>query len=404
MKSVKKFVVWLLSAVITGAICGICGVIFSKSVGFVTELRAHNPWILYLLPLAGVLSVVIYKLLKVKNIGAVNVFNSARSEEDLPKGLAPAVLAGTVLSHFFGASVGREGAALQIGGGVANVIGRVFKFDETLRRVSIMCGMAALFSAVFGTPLAACAFIIEVVMTDLSLMAIVPILASSYAAYFVATNLGIAPERFAVGVMPSFNLDVALKTVLITAACIIVGYIFCKGLSIFKDAAKKAFKNEYIRMAVGGIITIILTLIVANYEYNGSGIEIIAHTFEAGTVRYEAFALKILFTVICVAAGYKGGEIIPTLFIGATLGATVASLVGIPLGFGAAVGMAVLFCAATKCPVATVLLACEMFGFEHWIYLAPIVLVTFFIARYKGLYNNPRNVFVLIKEHTNKKA
>ena len=404
MKNFKKLLLWAVTAIVIGAICGFFGVMFSRSVGFVTELREKNTWLLFLLPLGGILSVIIYKLLRVKSIGAINVFNCAKSQSDLPSGLAPAVFCGTTISHLFGASVGREGAALQIGGGIAHVISKIFRFDDNTHRVSVMCGMAALFSAVFGTPLAACAFIIEVIMTNLCLSAVLPILASSIAAFIVAANLGISPEKFHIEELPNFSLPVVLKTLIITLVCIGVGYFFCKGLAVCKKLAKKHFKNEFLRIIVGGALTVALSITVGGYDYNGSGIEIIASVFETGAVRYEAFALKILFTIICVSAGYKGGEIIPTLFVGTTLGATSAALMGLPLGFGAAVGMAVLFCAATKCPVATILIACEMFGFNNWPIMTAVVLITFLTARYEGLYAKQRTVLSLIKERKTKKA
>ena len=397
MKSIKKILLWILSAILTGAVCGICGTVFSKSVGFVTDIRSQNSWILFLLPLGGLLSVGIYKLLRVKNAGTTTVFECARSEQSLPHGLPLAVFLGTCISHLCGASAGREGAALQIGGGVANILSKVFKFDEEARHITVMCGMAALFSAVFGTPLAAFVFVIEVVLTKLCLAAAVPILISSITAFIISQLLHVHPERFNIGTLPQFSLSFLWKSAVITAACIVVAYVFCKGLSLGKSYVKKLFKNEYLKIAVGGIIIVGLTLLVGNYDYNGGGIDIIEHVFE-GNVKYEAFALKIFFTVICVSVGYKGGEIIPTLFIGATLGGSLATILGLPIGFGAAVGMAVLFVCATKCPIATILLCGEMFGFSCLAFIAPVVIFSFILARYRGLYSNSKDIFSLIKE------
>ena len=140
---------------------------------------------------------------------------------------------------------------------------------------------------------------------------------------------------------------------------------------------------------------ILLTLAVGSRDYNGGGIDIIERVFE-GTVRYEAFALKILFTVVCISAGYKGGEIVPTLFIGATLGGASALLLGLPIGYGAAVGIAVLFCAATKCPVAAILLCCEMLGFGCALFVVPVVIITFITARYRGLYGNSYDIIKIL--------
>ena len=398
MKALKKCVIWILLGILTGAVCGLIGALFSKTIGFVTNIRVQNNWILYLLSIGGLISVGIYKLCRIKGVGTVSVFESARTELRLPHLLAPAIFTGTAISHLFGASAGREGAALQIGGGVANSIATLFKLDEDSRHITIMCGMAALFSAVFGTPLAACAFVIEVILTRLCISAAIPVLISSIAAFLTASALGVHPERFNIGALPNFSVSLVLKTALITLLSVAVGFVFCKGLALGGTFAKKLFKNEFLRITIGGAVIIILTLIIGNYDYNGGGIDIIEHVFE-GSVNYEAFALKILFTVICVSAGFKGGEIIPTLFIGATFGGALALVLGVPVGIGAATGMAVLFCAGTKCPIATILLCGEMFGFYSMPLIIPVVIVGFALARYKGLYGKQKDIIILIKEH-----
>ncbi len=397
MKALKKYALLILLGIMSGIICGLCGVLFSKAVGFVTDIRTQNGWILYLLPVGGLLSVGIYKLCRVKNIGTTNVFDCVRSEQYLPRSLAPAVFCGTCISHLFGASAGREGAALQIGGGVADTFARIFKLDEDSRHITVMCGMAALFSAVFGTPLAAWIFVLEVIMTSLCLSAAIPVLLSSVTAFIIAQLLHIHPERFSIGALPQFSFSVVWKAVVITGVCIVVAFIFCKGLNLGKAFAKKVFKNEFLRIAIGGVLIVGLTILIGTRDYNGGGIDIIERVFE-GEVKYEAFILKLIFTVICVSCGFKGGEIIPTLFIGATLGGALALLLGLPIGTGAAIGIAVLFVCATKCPVATILLCGEMFGFYCLVLIAPLVIISFVAARYKGLYSNNIDIINLIRQ------
>lgn len=398
MKTIKKYALCIMLGIMSGIICGLCGVVFSKSVGFVTNLRTQNGWTLFLLPVAGLVSVGIYKLCRVKNIGTTNVFDCVRTEQNLPRLLAPAVFCGTCISHLFGASTGREGAALQIGGGVANTFARIFKLDEDTRHITVMCGMAALFSAVFGTPLAACVFVLEVIMTRLCIAGAIPVLFSSITAFVVSQFMHVHPERFNIGVLPKFSLSLLWKISLLTAACIIAAFVFCKGLDLAKVLTKKLFKNEFLRVAIGGFIIVLLTILINTRDYNGGGIDVIERVFE-GDVKYEAFAIKILFTIICVSCGYKGGEIIPTLFIGATLGGTIACLFSLPVATGAATGMAVLFVCATKCPFATILICGEMFGFGCLALLSPIIIISFIIARYKGLYSNTKDLFKIIKKH-----
>lgn len=401
MKAVKKYILLILLGLISGIVCGLCGVAFSKAVGFVTSIRTQNDWILYLLPFGGLLSVGIYKLCRVKNIGTTNVFDCVRSEQYLPRSLAPAVFCGTCISHLFGSSSGREGAALQIGGGIADTLARVFKLDEDSRHITVMCGMAALFSAVFGTPLAAWIFVLEVILTGLCLPAAIPVLLSSVTAFIISQLLHVHPERFSIGALPQLSLAVVWKTVVIVAICIVVAFMFCKGLNLGKKFARKVFKNEFLRIAIGGALIVVLTVLIGTRDYNGGGIDVIERVFE-GSVKYEAFAVKLLFTVICVSCGFKGGEIIPTLFIGATLGGTLAIILGLPTGIGAAIGIAVLFVCATKCPIATILLCCEMFGFYCIAFITPIVIISFVAARYKGLYSNNIDLINFIKEKSHK--
>lgn len=402
MQRFKKYVFWLCLGLMSGTVCGLCGTLFSKTVGFVTVFRQNNSWILYLLPIGGLLTAITYKLCKTESIGTTNVFDAVRTKQNLPNGLPIAIFCSTAISHLFGASAGREGAALQIGGGVANTLANIFKLDEDSRHITVMCGMAALFSAVFGTPLASCVFVLEVIMTRLCLYAVVPVLVSSISAFMISNTLSVKPERFNLGDIPEYSFAFVWKIAVITVAGIIVAFVFCKGLTLGKKLFKKLFKNEYLRIATGGVIIILLTLLVGNYEYNGGGINIIERVFE-GSVRYEAFALKLLFTIICISAGYKGGEIIPTLFIGATLGGALAMFLELPLGVGAAVGMAVLFCASTKCPVATILLCCEMLGFYCAGFIIPVVIITFIVARYQGLYSNSKDVIRCLMQRHNEK-
>ena len=396
MKAVKNYILLMLLGLISGIVCGLCGVAFSKAVSLVTNIRTQNDWILYLLPFGGLISVGIYKFCRVKNIGTTNVFDCVRSEQYLPRSLAPAVFCGTCISHLFGSSSGREGAALQIGGGVADMLARAFKLDEDSRHITVMCGMSALFSAVFGTPLAAWIFVLEVIMTGLCLPAAIPVLLSSVTAFIISQLLHVHPERFAIGKLPQLSVTIIWKTAVVIAVCIAVAFVFCKGLNLGKKFAKKIFKNEFLRIAIGGALIVVFTVLIGTRDYNGGGIDVIERVFE-GSVKYEAFAVKLLFTVICVSCGYKGGEIIPTLFIGATLGGALAMILGLPIGISAAIGIAVLFVCATKCPIATILLCCEMFGFYCVAFIAPIVIISFVTARYKGLYSNNIDLINLIK-------
>lgn len=375
-------------SVIVGLISGIIGAVFSKSISLVTVVRNANSWLIYFLPIAGILSVTLYKLLNVSGMGTNQVIKSANGKNALSPLLAPTVFIGSVLSHLCGASVGREGAALQLGGSISTFFGSLFHLEEKERQILIYCGMAGLFSAVFGTPFAAFIFALEVAYVGhIWLKAVFPTLLSSVTAYFIAILLGSHPERFSISELPQLSFSVIWKVVLISLLGAVISMLLCFSLKYCERLFKKLFINEFVRIAIGGAIIVLLTLILKTTDYNGAGIDVIERIFDEGTVNYEAFLLKLIFTSVSVAAGFKGGEIIPTLFIGAAFGASSASLLGMYPPLGAAVGMTALFCGVTNCPLAAILLSVEMFSGEGWLYVIITAVISFLLSGRVSLYS-----------------
>ena len=313
--------------------------------------------------------------------------------------LAPAIFLGTVITHLFGGSAGREGAALQLGGSVATLFGRIFRLNERDRHILTMCGMSAVFAAVFGTPMAACVFAVEVVSVGrFCTAALFPCIVSSASAYGVAQLLGVPPERFLVENAPGLELGALWRVIVVAIVCAVVSMLFCWAMHTGAKLFKRFFKNEFLRVAVGGVIIIVLSLLVGTTDYNGGGMNVIERVFEEGTVRPEAFLLKILFTAITIGAGFKGGEIVPTLFIGATLGGAVSLLIGLNPAFGAAVGMAALFCGVTNCPMTTVLLSIELFGGAGALFYMLAAFISFLFSGYFSLYSGQHIVFSKLHE------
>lgn len=353
-----------LISIIMGAVCGVVGALFSHSVSFVTNFRAQHGWILYLLPAAGLLSVFLYHVFRVTGTTTDDAVESAHTDKKVSPRLMPAVFICSVITHLFGGSAGREGAALKMGGGIAAFISDRLGFDERSRRTAALAGMSGVFAAVFGTPVGAGVFSLEVVRSrSIRGYGILTSLISSISAYFVAVFLGAHPERYHIGDLPGFSIDTFWKVCVIAALAGIVSFVFCHSIEGAKHTAMKIIKNEYVRIAACSLVIVGLTILVGTTDYNGGGIGIIEGIFEGEGVRYEAFALKILFTALTVAAGFKGGEIVPAFFTGATFGAVAAGFLGLSPAFGAAVGMTALFCGVTNCPIATLILSVEMFGF-----------------------------------------
>lgn len=397
---------WLALSLMTGAACGVVGAAFHISVDFATELRGEYPWLLWGLPLAGLAIVGIYKLLRTQGLGTNDVFDAVNRDEALPVLLAPAIFLGTLLTHLCGGSAGREGAALQIGGSIGQKAGRLMRLDQPDLRVATLCGMAACFSALFGTPLAAAVFSIMVVSVDaLYHAALAPCFVSALTALWVAGALGVAPTRFAVEVPPP-EAGLFWRTAALAVLCALVSVLFCAVMHAVEHWMHRRIANPWLRAALGGAAVVLLTLLAGSQDYNGAGMGIIADAVERGTARPAAFLLKLLFTAVTLAAGFKGGEVVPSFFVGATFGCVAAPLLGLPAGFGAALGLVSVFCGATNCPVASIFLSVELFGAEGLWYFALACGISYMLSGYSGLYNSQTILYSKLKAryiniHTN---
>lgn len=393
------FICWLISGIVIGVLCGVVGAAFSKSVSFVTELRAENDWLIYLLPVGGVLSVAMYRICRVSEVGTNQVFESVRTEKPLSFLLAPAIFVGSVITHLLGGSAGREGAALQLGGSISALISKLLKFDSKSRHILTLCGMGAFFSAIFGTPIGACVFVLEVVSVgQICFAAIFPSVVSSVISCLVAGKLGIKPERFNLDFVPELSFDSLWRVAVVAAVTAVVSMLFCHAMNLSEKLAEKYIRNPFVRILAGGAAVVLLTLVVGTRDYNGGGIDVIERIFESGDVRPEAFILKIIFTVITISAGYKGGEIVPSFFIGATLGGTLSTLVGLTPAMGAAVGMSAFFCGVTNCPLATFFICTEMLGSDGMVFCAVAAAISFILSGYSSLYHRQHLVYSKLKE------
>lgn len=384
LKRVSVALVWAVSAVMIGLLCGVIGVAFAKSVGFVTTLRESNSFLIWFLPLGGIVSAGIYKLTKTEGIGTDRVLESERGEASVPLVLLPVIFAASCITHLFGGSAGKEGAALQLGAAIARIVSRFSGVDGC---VLTACGMAGLFSAVFGTPVGACVFATEVAIVGrLSVRSILPAFTSSIVAHIVSVALGVAPERFVMGLVPDFDAGVLFCVLVIAAAVGVASFVFCNLLHGSEHFFKRMFPNPFVRIAVGGCALVALTLVFGT-DYNGGGMTVIERIFDEYYIRPEAFVLKMLFTVITVAAGYKGGEIVPSFFIGASLGAVLSPIIGLPVGFGAALGMTAFFSGVTNCKLAAAVMSVELFGEKGFVFFFAAALVAKAVSGKISLYH-----------------
>ena len=391
---------WIVLAILTGLIVGAYSTLFAWILGKATGYRSQYPWLLFLLPLGGILIVAMYRAAKIMTDRGTNlVINSIHAKDEVPGVMAVLIFVSTIITHMFGGSAGREGAALQMGGSLGNVLARILKKNEEHTRILIMCGMSAAFAAVFGTPMAAAVFSMEVISVGIMhYSALVPCMFASLVASRFAATMGIAPEAFQIRSIPDLTVINGLKMCLLAVCCAGLSIVFCMLLHMTGHLYRQYLKNPYIRVTVGGCIVIVLTLLVGNMDYNGAGNQLIERAIEGETIPV-AFLLKMLFTVLTLGAGFKGGEIVPSFTIGATFGCLVGQLIGLSPSLCAAVAMAAVFCGVTNCPITTLLISFELFGFAGVPYFMIAISVSYLLSGYKGLYSDQIIVYSKYRPH-----
>ena len=323
---------WFFLAIPTGLICGLVGTLFHLSVERVTELRADQPWLLFLLPAAGLLITALYKATKCEGVGTNNVIRAVQSGEPVSILLVPAIFLGTVLTHLCGGSAGREGAALQMGGSIGWNVGTLLHLKDHDRRTATISGMAAFFSALFGTPLTAALFAMMVEDVGLTFTsAFVPAFTSALIAYGCSLAFGIAPTHFAI-TAPELTVWSAFLVILLGFACAAVSRLFCGLLHFMEHKVPQLLPNPWLRVFVGGVAVIAFSYLFGVGRYNGAGMGVITAAVEQGEALPWDFLCKIFLTALTLSCGFKGGEVVPSFFVGATFGCVFGPLLGLPPG------------------------------------------------------------------------
>ena len=387
LRYVRTFVLWAAAGLVIGALGGLIGTAFCYAIREATQLRGAYPWLLYFLPAGGLLIVWLYRLRGMHPTDTNGVLLAIHAPTSIPGSTAPLIFVGTTITHLFGGSAGREGAALQIGGDLGKHFGKMLRMDDKDCRLATLCGMSALFSALFGTPLAAVFFALEVVSIGvLYYSGLIPCITSSLVAYAVSLRFGIEPMRFAVAAPETGALTLA-RAAALALGCALVSILFCEALHRTEHLAERLVKNDYLRAFLGGCLVIALTLLAGCRDYNGAGGHVIAAAL-GGTAKPEAFLLKIVFTAVTLGCGFKGGEIVPTLFVGSTFGCAAGALLGLPAGFAAALGITGLFCGMTNCPITSLLISVELFSADGLLCYAVVCAVSYVCSGYRGLYSS----------------
>ena len=379
---------WMAVGALVGGVGGFVGAAFHLGVSYATAVRQAHPWILYLLPVGGVVIAGLYKLCRLEGKGTNAVIESVHFGKSVPTLLVPLIFVATVITHLLGGSAGREGAALQIGGGIGYRTGTLLRLGEKDLPLATLCGMSGVFAALFGTPLTATVFALEVISVGVLYYAgLLPCITASLTGYYIATVMGVEPTRFTVA-MPALTWPTLGLVTALAVGCALVSILFCRGLHITERLAERWLKNSFLRAAVGGLIIVLATLALGTTDYNGAGMDVIQRAVEQGQTDGWAWFLKLAFTAVTIGCGFKGGEVVPSFFVGATFGCAAGGLLGLPPSFAAAVGLVAVFCGAVNCPIASVILSVELFGAGGMAYFAAACAVSYLLSGYCGLYSS----------------
>ncbi|MDO4530490.1 MAG: chloride channel protein [Bacillota bacterium] len=385
----------MCAGIAIGGVVGLVGIAFHLLLEWATEFRMEHPMLLWLLPVGGLAIVLAYRLLGMeKDRGTNFILVAVRSNEQVSIKTAPLIFFSTVVTHLLGGSAGREGAALQLGGSIASSFARTWELNEKESRIMTMCGMAAGFSALFGTPLTAVVFAMEVITVGvMHYSAIVPCTVAALVASSMSQAMGIAPTAFTIANVPgTIGLETGFGVMVLGIASALVSILFCIIMEHTSHTYRKVIPNSMLRVFAGGCIIIALTYLVGCRDYNGAGMDIIIKALN-GDAKAEAFLVKILFTALTLGAGYKGGEIVPSFFIGATFGCVAGPLLGLPPEFAASLCMAAVFCGVTNCPLTSILLCIELFGFQGAGYYALCCGISYMLSGYYGLYSEQKIMY-----------
>ena len=365
------------------------------------HFRWNNPWLLFLLPLAGILIWLLYKYLGKNSDKGNNLIMDEIHEPGggVPARMAPLVLATTIITHLFGGSAGREGTAVQIGGSMAGLFGKICRLPKEDLSILLMAGIAAGFGAVFGTPVTGTIFALEVLVAGrIRHDALIPCFIASVLADFTCSSWGIHHTHYHIE-FPAATLSLALLVKVIVAGAFfgLAGFFFAETSHAIKNYSNKWIKHKWLIPVIGGLAIILFTYILGTQDYLSLGVTnpgpnavSIVSCFHAGGATYFSWLWKLLFTAITVGTGFKGGEVTPLFFIGAALGNTLAMVSGAPVDLMAGLGFIAVFAGATNTPIACTMMGVELFGADNVLYYAVACFTAYYFSGHSGIYASQR--------------
>jgi H+/Cl- antiporter ClcA len=380
---------WILICVFIGILSGSASAFFLVSLEWVTQFRIANDWIIWLLPVGGFLVGLSYyywgeSVVKGNNL-LLEEYESPKKV--IPFKMAPLVLLGTLLTHLFGGSAGREGTAVQMGGAIADQFTKIFKLDNSERKILIILGISAGFASVFGTPLAGAIFALEVLyFSKINIKSIVLSFVVAYAAYFTVEFWEIKHTHYSIPLIPELSLNNIIFTIIVGILSGLAASLFARSTHFWSSLFSN-IKYPPLRPVIGGIV---LAIAIAGFgftKFSGLGVPVIVDSFSNPNQWYD-FLLKILFTGFTLGAGFKGGEVTPLFFVGATLGSALSLVIPMPIALLAGIGFVAVFSGATHTPIACTIMGMELFGIAPGIFIAIGCTIAYFSSGPVGIYKS----------------
>jgi H+/Cl- antiporter ClcA len=386
----QQLLKWILLCILIGLSSGSAAALFLYTLDLVTDYRESHLWIIIFLPLAGFcVGWMYHQYGKEAETGNKLLLKTIQDpqQKTIPWVMAPFVYVGTLLTHVFGGSAGREGTALQMSGAIADQFSKPFRLCEQERRTLLIASIAAGFGAVFGTPLAGFIFALEINRrSKLSYYAILPTFGSAILADLVTRAWGIPHTLYVVDIIPSIswlNIGYAALAGIAFGFC---AFVFTRLMHITSQQYKNLIPYSPLRSLVGGVIVVLLFWWIGNSKYMGLGIPMIVQSFSEQMELYD-FALKMLLTILTLSAGFKGGEVTPLFFIGALLGNVLSIWIPLPLSLLTGLGFVAVFAGATKAPLACIVMSVELFGMESLIYMMIVCLLSYMLSGKRSIYH-----------------